>query len=406
MSEAPRVLIAGAGPGGLLAALALRRQGVSCGVIERVERGRLFADVGGGYHIGSTTLAMLDHLGAGQSCREAGLRFGAFRVWTSTGRLLQHMPIPPTLDMVTLRRSALQATLLTKVGDEVLRCGVGVARVEQDERQVRVELDSGEVLRAELLIAADGVYSKVRESLFGDGPPSFCGLSCCWGRVAASGIEALADFPPADALSQLGPGASVAVAQIDGEVLWSAFWRTPSFERRATPDERKARVVERFRGWASPTPEILAATAAEQIAETGIWDRAPGERWYAGRVALIGDAAHPMTPFLGQGANSAMLDAYVLAHHLGRGAHGLGQIREAFAAYQARRKPDTDRNVRKARQISDFSTSDRAWQRRLMAGLMRLLPPRLMLRTMLRADVLNDVSDLLRRDHPAARAKA
>ncbi|MEM7353189.1 MAG: NAD(P)/FAD-dependent oxidoreductase, partial [Acidobacteriota bacterium] len=240
------VLIAGAGPGGLTATLALQRQGVRCLVLERARRDQLCADVGGGYHIGSTTLAMLDHLGVGQPCREAGLRFGAFHVFTADGWRLLRMPIPEHLDMVTMRRSVLQGVLVEAVGEEALRCASGVATCAQDADRVEVTLESGDVVTGKLLIGADGVYSKVRQALFDDGPPRFCGVTCCWGRVDAGHSEALIDLPTRDAFSLLGPGGSVAGATINSETLWSAFWCTPTFERSPDAEQRKARVHERF----------------------------------------------------------------------------------------------------------------------------------------------------------------
>ncbi len=384
------VVIAGAGPGGLTAALALKRQGARFLIVERARRDRLCADVGGSYHIGSTTLALLDHLGVGRPCREAGRRFGGLHVFTDTGKRLMKMPIPQHLDMVTMRRSVLQEVLVQALGEDSLRCENAVAGLEQDGDRVEVELASGEIVSTKLLIGADGINSQVRSALLADGPPRFCGVTCCWGRVAASSVKALAHLPTRDAFSLLGPSASVAGATINGEVLWSAFWRTPTFERSPSSEVRKARVRDRFSTWTGPIAELIAATPSETIAEVGIWDRDPTPHWCQGHVALIGDAAHPMTPFLGQGANSAMLDAFVLTHFLESQPHPA-----AFAAYEARRKATTDKNVLKARQVCDFSTSDQPWQRLAMATLMRLTPPSWTLRSMLRADRQNDISDLL-----------
>ncbi len=383
-------VIAGAGPGGLTAAVALTRSGKRCLVVERVARDRLCADVGGGYHVGSTTLAMLDALGAGDGCRRAGLRFRTFRTFTHRGQPLMRMPIPATFDMVTLRRSALQRVLLERVDEDLLRCGDGVESFTQDGDGVRVKLNSGEVLHSRLLIGADGVWSRVRQSLFGDGPPRFAGVTCCWGRVPRRQVAAASDWPAEDAFSHLGPGASTAVAEIGGEMLWSAFWRTPSFDKSPDAETRKRRLLTRFSDWRRPIPDLIESTPAEVIAEVGIWDRDPAPSWCQGRVALIGDAAHPMTPFLGQGANSAMLDAFVLVHHLAR-----QPLTEAFETYQARRKPQTDRNILTARRICDASTAERAWQRWLMRTAMRLSAPRWILSFMTRADRKNDVSDLL-----------
>lgn len=383
------VLIIGAGPGGLTAAIALRQHGMRCLVVERVEKDRLCADVGGGYHIGSSTLAMLDRLDAGRQCREAGVRFNALDALSERGRRIRALRFPADLDQVTLRRSILQKTLLAKVADGVLQTGSAVTGVTQDREGVRAMLASGEEISAKLLIGADGVLSKVRESILADGPPRFCGLTCCWGRMNSSAGQAVS-IPPQTALTQLGPGATLAATCVGEEIIWTATWRTPSFERSANPAQRKQRLIARFGGWSSPAPQLIEATEPDVIAEVGIWDREPCRSWTSGRVALIGDAAHPMTPFLGQGANSAMLDAFVLADALRCMPH-----EQAFQAYQDRRKLLTDKNVKTARNYADSTTLEQGWKRPLMLGVMRYLPSAWIVSSMLRADVESDVSDLL-----------
>lgn len=389
MSSVYDVLIVGAGPGGLTAALALQKYGVQCRIVERVGGDRLCSDIGGGYHIGSSTLAMLDRLDVGQQCREAGVRFEAIHVYSDRGRLIRELPLPSSVDQVTVRRSLLQNVLLTKLGPDTIQLATGVTSVMQTGSEVRAMLSSGEDVSARLLIGADGVYGKVRESTFADGMPRFCDLTCCWGRLRVSDL-ATAPFPPRIAFTQLGSGATLAATSVGGEIIWSATWRTSYFQRSASAEERKRRVMDRYAGWSNPATQLIAATSSEGIAEVGIWDRDPGKSWHKGRIVLIGDAAHPMTPFLGQGANSAMLDAFVLANFLGRMPHD-----KAFQAFQDRRKPLVDKNVMTARSYADFTTLENGWKRFAMMNLMRYLPAGWIVNSMLKADVESDIADLL-----------
>lgn len=378
------VLIAGAGPGGLTTALVLSQRGYRCLVVEKARRANLFADVGGGYHIGSTTLALLDWLGIGEQSRQAGVRFEALRIDSSSGRQIKKLIIPGHHDLVTLRRSTLQALLLGALGEKDLVCDEALESFEESFEGVRATLTSGRQVSGRLLVGADGVWSRVREQLFADGLPRFCGLTSCWGRVEAEAVN-LPGLEAGHAYAQLGPGAAFASATLGGEVLWSVFWRTKTFERTGRPLER---VKERLTSWAPPIQQVLERSDPSLVAETGIWDRGPSPLWHRSRVALIGDAAHPMTPFLGQGANSAMLDGFVLAHSLDREP-------QRFSTYQKRRGSVTNRNVRVARLMSQVTTATAPWSQ-LVGLLLGLVPPPLMLHIMLQGDALNDVSDLLR----------
>lgn len=384
------IVIAGGGPGGLMAALALERQGFSCLVVESTSREKICADIGGSYHIGSPTLSILEHLGVAEQCRSAGTRFSTLKVFANNGSVIMKMPLPQNIDMMTLRRSSLQTSLLSLLDQSQMRCGVSVSSFEETEEKVLVKLSTGDEIETNILIGADGVNSKVRQVLLNDGLPRFCDLTCCWGRVKLDQLKNPSNVTTNDAITQLGLGASIAIATIKDEVIWSAFWRTTNFQRSEDPIKRKSQVMEKFSSWASPTPEIIMATPTEIIAEVGIWDRDPCKNWYKGRVVLIGDAVHPMTPFLGQGANSAMIDAFVLAHYLGRQPYN-----DAFKSYQQRRKPITDRNIKTAREISDYTTTDKGWKHFLSTSFLRFMPKSIILHTMLKADQLNDISDIL-----------
>ena len=136
--------------------------------------------------------------------------------------------------------------------------------------------------------------------------------------------------------------------------------------------------------------QTLAESPSEQIAEVGIWDRDPAETWWQGRAALIGDAAHPMTPFAGQGANTAIMDAFVLGTHL---ATSLPEV--ALPTYEKCQKSPAEKIVKSARAACNWFTTEQAWKRKLVRVGMGMLPQWVLAWGVGSADRGNEISDLL-----------
>ena len=150
------VIIAGAGPGGLAAALTLQKYNIRTTLLERVSRELLYSDIGGGYDLGPNTLKAMDALGVGTTFRENCDKFPALDVLTAEESLIRTLEFPTSLDAYSVRRSHLQRMLLEKLGEEGLQCEAQVTGFEQDNERVRVFLQTGEEIKGDVLIGADG----------------------------------------------------------------------------------------------------------------------------------------------------------------------------------------------------------------------------------------------------------
>jgi salicylate hydroxylase len=337
MTGAGTVVIAGGGIGGLAAAAALAHSGLAVTVVERASR---IEDVGAGLMLYQNGIAAADAISGrlGQGIRAAGHVVGPDDVrilMDSAGQVLAREPIGEVgrrlgLPQVPIMRTALQNVLFEEAvaaGAEI-RLGTAVTGYDQDGAGVTVSLSDGSALDAGVLVAADGLNSVVRAALLGDGPPRYLGYTSVRGRVVDS------DLHPMSFVVN-GLGVQIFVAPADGRTLyWTAKITAP---RGAWPAMGQAAALsalaDRLAGWHEPVVRMIRDTSVTDVLVTDIHDRDPVARWVDGRVALLGDAAHPMAPAMGQGANTALEDAVVLARAL-RSAADPG---EALLRYQSQR---------------------------------------------------------------------
>lgn len=304
-AEPRPVVIAGAGIAGLTLAAALRRAGRSVVVVERrpaAER------VGSGISIWPNALAALDRVGLGDAVRAGGRRALPSGTRQSDGRWLQR-PDRATLraalgeELVGIRRAALLDALAGGVAGEDVRFGRTVIGFEPSPDQVEVRLDDGTSIDADALVGADGIASPIARGLDDRLRPR---------RAGYVGWRGIADLPTGEDPCQFwGPAREAGLMPVsEASTYWFATERAGSDARR--PDDPLAHLAERFAGW---DPELLALIAATDPAEL-LWhpieDRRMPRRWSAGRVAVIGDAAHPTRPHLGQGGAQAIEDGVLL----------------------------------------------------------------------------------------------
>ena len=326
-----RAVVVGAGIGGLTAAVALRRVGFDVAVYERADALR---EVGAGISLWANAFRALDHLGAGDAVRavtlpmaRSGFRVRAGRRVVARYRAADFDRPGAARPFVGLcHRAELVAALASLLPAGTLRFGQPFAGCDDSGRRVRLRFAGGATDEADVLVGADGLNSAVGRHLFGERPPRYAGYTC-WRGIAPRP----AAVEPGDLAEWWGRGQRFGICTLPGDrVYWFGVANAPAGEH--APDEQAA-AAERFAGWADPVGELIASTPPGAVLRNDTLDRPPARPWHRGRVTLVGDAAHPMTPNFGQGGCLAIEDAVVLARCL----TGAADVPTGLAAFEAER---------------------------------------------------------------------
>jgi 2-polyprenyl-6-methoxyphenol hydroxylase-like FAD-dependent oxidoreductase len=228
---------------------------------------------------------------------------------------------------VLVHRAELQQLLASELGPSCIHLGARCTGFEDSGQTVTAHFADGRKVQADVLVGADGVHSAVRAQLFGPAALRYRGYTAVRSITPAGSVPL-----PRDGIETWGQGARFGLGPTSGErVIWYAMWNAPTGAHDA--GDTAARLRELFGGWHEPIPAIIDATPAAAMIRNDIYDRRPARTWSQGRVALIGDAIHPMTPDLAQGACQAILDATTLATCLAASRDPRAAIRD----YQQRR---------------------------------------------------------------------
>ena len=368
----------GGGIGGLCTAVALRRVGWDVHVYERAEELRA---VGGGLTLASNALRALRWLGLEEQVRAlaAPLVLGAIRT-VSGAPLVRAGPAMPEALGVGLHRADLQHLLVEALGPERVHLGHVCDGVVDEAAAVRATFTNGASPGAALLVAADGLRSTVRRLLHGSAEPRYAGATA-WrgvaeigpdaaGPAAAGGLHAASGVTVTSSESW-GRGRRFGIVPIGaGRVYWFAVLRTPAGGR--DPDGgAKPALQSLFRGWHPPIEALIAATREDAIVRHDLFDRPPLPLpWGRGRITLLGDAAHPTTPNVGQGACQAIESAVVLARHMRHAVDTAGALR----AYEAERAPRVATITRLSWRLGQLAQREGRVAAALRDGLVRLMP--------------------------------
>ncbi|MEV4063314.1 FAD-dependent oxidoreductase [Nonomuraea dietziae] len=305
-----RAVVIGAGIGGLTAAVALERRGWQVTVLERAER---LEPVGSGLAIASNALKALDTIELGDEVRRLSRLQGRGGVRTSRGRWLIHT----TEEKAAARYGdsgaiMLRATLMDLLADRVgdLRLGTTVTGVDAEKGVVSTVTGQGVAggeFEAELVIAGDGINSATRRTLFPGHPdPVYSGVTA-W-RVLVPNPGGLV----VESTESWGRGLVVGVHALASDLVY--LYATDLAPAGEPHGDERAGLLRRFGDWHRPIPALLESARPENIIRNDVYYLGtPLPAMHRGRVALLGDAAHPMTPNLGQGACQAIEDAIVLA---------------------------------------------------------------------------------------------
>ncbi|HWG98513.1 MAG TPA: FAD-dependent monooxygenase, partial [Pilimelia sp.] len=348
-----KVLIAGGGIGGLALGIALRRRDIDAVVFERA---REYRDGGSGLVLapnGMKAVAALDS-GIAAEVRAAGVVPGPrhrSRFVTATGRTLSTVSFADMerawgAPVVSLRRATLHDILLRharRAGVDV-RTGAALTAYA-DRHRVAAILADGTRHDGALLVGADGYRSAVRRQLLGDGEPTYRGYT------AVRGIGPTPAAYP-DGFIAYGSGLILFASPVDlQQVYWVASITAPRDTWPAKdPQQAHRDLLALLRDWQPELRSVVAGADPAGYVLTDVCDRDPTATWHRGRVVLLGDAAHPMTYTMGQGANTTLEDAVTLAHHLATAP----SPQEALARYTAERAPRTAKIVKQARTMGSI----------------------------------------------------
>ncbi len=342
--DRPRVVIVGAGIGGLAAHLVCAQVGCT---VEHFERQTQLTPAGAALILWPNGVKILQSLGLGERLSQIGCAPTRLVVRSQQDQILNELPLDalsrdigaPTL---VVSRTDLQALLLGALDLRELRLGADCISIEMAGEEVVASFADGRRAAGELVVGADGIHSAVRRSVIGEVAPRYAGFA------ASVGIMSNDDLVSTDvALEFLGEGQRCGLLPISGERIYYSF-AFPWKEQGATPAEGWKCFLDRlFAGWPSPVREVINRLGQDAPLHLEIHDLPPLPAWTSKGVALLGDAAHATTPTLGQGACQALEDAATLGRCLGGPHPDLGS---ALAEYELRRKQRADRIVSLARQ--------------------------------------------------------
>ncbi|WP_324276568.1 FAD-dependent monooxygenase [Blastococcus brunescens] len=331
----PRVVIVGGGIGGLFAANALVQLGIPVSVHEQAPA---LGEVGAGVFLTPNSVRQLQRVGLEPAVSRLGARVGA------DSRYFRHdgAPIAPvqTTDssgwnaVFGMHRADLVELLAERLPDDVVHTGHRCTDFEQDGDTARVSFADGATAEGDVVIAADGIHSELRHHVVPPSPPVFSGSVAYRGLVPH---ESVPEWPTDAWQMWLGEGRHFLVFPVRAGELVNYVGFVPADEQMkeswSAPGDPDV-LRQEFAGWDSRIESLLGHVTA--TLRWGLYDREPLPTWTAGRLGLLGDAAHPMLPHLGQGANQSIEDGMALATILARADRATAPA--ALRAYEQLRR--------------------------------------------------------------------
>jgi 2-polyprenyl-6-methoxyphenol hydroxylase-like FAD-dependent oxidoreductase len=353
-----KIIIIGAGIGGLTAGIALRQLGYEIEIYEQA--GRL-TEVGAGISLWANALHVLKELNVYDALKSIGLKDVVSGIRLPDGRLLVSISLEDLKKIadepiLIVHRAELHAALRRTFGEQNIFLNAHCTGFNETSELVTAAFSNGSRVTGDCLIGADGIHSRIRAGLHGDHPPRYAGYTA-WRAVIPFESDKLSIGETWGADRRFGQ-----VPLTKERVYWFAAHNE---KQGSTAEEgEKKRLLHLFSDWHSPIEQLIRSTPEEDILRNDIFDRPVLRQWGRGRVTLLGDAAHPMTPNMGQGACQALEDGLVLRNCL-QDNH---TIPAALRAYEKKRISRTNRLVRQSRMIGMIGQ----WHNPLAVGLRNL----------------------------------
>lgn len=327
MQKPPKIMIIGGGIGGAATALALHQAGFDVTVYERTCE---LKEVGAGIALWANATHVLKKLGLLEAAMLVGNPISNYQFNSQNGKELVNIKVNRfDLPVLGIHRADLHQLLWSNLPPEKLVLGQIFERFHQDGDKIQAHFTSGFTANGNALIGADGLKSRVRALLLGDNPPIYRNFTTWRG---------LTDYIPSAYRSGyirefFGLGKAFGLMMLGkNRMYWYAAAKAPE----AQPDSplgRKRELQQMFQDWFPAIPELIAATDEANILKTDLYDRIPTRPWSQQNITLLGDAAHPMLPTLGQGACMALEDAIAIAKCL----QAQSNIASAFQQYESQR---------------------------------------------------------------------
>ncbi|WP_207634154.1 FAD-dependent monooxygenase [Halalkalibacter urbisdiaboli] len=341
-------IVIGGGVGGLSVANALQQVGRKVSVYEKAIE---LKEAGAGIVLAANAMWALEKLGVAEKVRTIGSPVKKAEIRTWDGKLLVDVPVHEQAKRngtysYLIYRPDLQQILYQKLKPDTVVFDRKLVRIEQDSSSIRAIFENGDVSEGDLIIGADGVHSQVRKTIIGSTPLRYSGFTAFRG---ISHFES-ANFPVelGGGFEAWGFGKRFGFSHLGkGRIFWFAAINAPQGQL-ITIEERKKTALQLFKGWWEPIEAVIGSTDESNILVHEIFDRSPVKHWSQGRATLLGDAAHPMLPNLGQGGAQAMEDALVLARCLKAQPD---HVQQACRKYEQVRVPRTTKVVRKSRMM-------------------------------------------------------
>jgi salicylate hydroxylase len=363
MARTPKVAIIGGGIGGLSAALAMQQRGFE---VEVYEQSPELSEIGAGLNLSPNALKAFRALGVEDAATSIGFEpdFQLIRSWRS-GRIIFRQPRKGALEArfgaghLTVHRADLLEVLSRPLPERIFRLGARCTAVIPGVKSAAARFADGSEIEADVIVGADGIRSVVRESLFGPEAPRFTGCVCWRGLVPMDKVPR--GLISGDSTMYMGPHGHVVhylvrrgelvnfVAHYDSDA-----WTEESWTRECDRSE----LMQTYAGWHDTLLRLYEC--ADRYYKWALYDRDPPERWSKGRATLLGDSAHAMLPYLGQGACMAIEDGYMLAATMARTPDDLDA---ALALYEQVRVPRTRRTVLGSRERARVNHLASPWAR-------------------------------------------